>query len=49
MKRQTENVAKQDAKLFYFTTLDQITRDTILTATIWQRGGEDAPISLFKT
>jgi hypothetical protein len=48
MKRQTEWAAKAAANRFYFTTLDQITSNTILTAPIWQRGGESKPIPLFK-
>lgn len=49
MKRQTELAAKKDANRFYFTTLDQITPETILTRPIWQRGGEAEALPLFKT
>lgn len=47
MKRTTENAAKGDAKLFYFTTIDRITPETLLTEPIWWRGGEMTPTSLF--
>ena len=49
MKRQTEAVAGKAARLFYFTTFDQVTPDTILTGAIWQQGGSDQPTALFKT
>jgi hypothetical protein len=47
LKRQTEIVAGQDAKLFFFTTEDAVTPETVLTTPIWWRGGEDTPSSLF--
>jgi hypothetical protein len=47
MKRMTENAAKSDAKLFYFTTIDRITPETLLNEPIWWRGGEMNATSLF--
>ena len=47
MKRQTEVLAGDDAKLFYFTTSAAITSAHLLTAPLWQRGGESSPTSLF--
>jgi hypothetical protein len=47
LKRQTEIVAGNDAKLFFFTTLDRVAPTTVFAAPMWWRGGEDAPSSLF--
>lgn len=47
MKRQAEIVAGNDAKLFFFTTLQAITPTTLFTAPIWWRGGESQPTFLF--
>jgi hypothetical protein len=48
LKRQTEIVAGGDARVFYFTTFDRVSDDTILTDSIWCRGGEETPTSLFR-
>jgi hypothetical protein len=47
MKRQTETLAGNDAKLFFFTIFDALTPQSLLTAPIWWRGGNDTPVSLF--
>ncbi len=47
LKRQAELLVGVDARLFFFTTLDQITPTTALTAAIWWRGGEETPSGLF--
>ncbi|MBZ0285217.1 MAG: replication-relaxation family protein [Anaerolineae bacterium] len=47
MKRQAEQAVGKDARLFYFTTLEQLTSQTVLTAPIWQRGGEPNTMPLF--
>ncbi len=47
MKRATERAAGNDAKLFYFTTMNRLTSETVLTAPIWYRGGEATPVALF--
>jgi hypothetical protein len=46
LKRQAETVVGQDAKLFYFTTFDQLAPQTLLADAIWWRGGESAPTRL---
>ncbi len=48
MKRQTESTVEKDqhAANFYFTTLDQVSEETVLTAPIWLPGGSDQSISL---
>ncbi|MBL8163272.1 MAG: replication-relaxation family protein [Anaerolineae bacterium] len=46
MKRQTEQAAGDNAHLFYFTTIEQIAADTVLSAPIWRRGGGEAPTTL---
>ena len=43
MKRQTEMTADRNASVFYFTTFDQVKPETVLTAPIWYRGGDDGP------
>lgn len=48
MKRHTKQAAKEQARHFYFTTFEQITPDSILTAPIWYRGGDTATMPLFK-
>ncbi len=48
MKRQAETTAGHDAQVFCFTTFDQVTPDTVLTAPIWYRGGDSHPSSLFQ-
>jgi len=47
MKRQAEVAAGDDAKVFYFTTLEAVKPETVLTAPIWYRGGDESPIPLF--
>lgn len=47
MKRQTEMAAGDKAKVFLFTTFDQISPETVLTAPIWYKGGEEQPSALF--
>lgn len=44
LKKTTEAASNQ--KLFWFTTLDQITPETVFIAPIWLRVGEDTPIPL---
>jgi hypothetical protein len=34
------------AALFYFTTFEQIRPETVLTESIWYRGGSDNPMTL---
>ena len=41
MKRQAEQAVGKEARLFYFTTFAQVAPETILTATIWSRGGQE--------
>ncbi len=48
MKRYTETVAGKHATVFYFTILDRVNAQTVLTAPIWYQGGETHPTSLFK-
>lgn len=48
MKRQTETDVGTDAAVFYFTTFDQITPETLLTAPIWVKGGDEQPTALFR-
>jgi hypothetical protein len=48
LKRQTEQTVGENAKWFYFTTLDRIRRETVLTSAIWYRGGDHDPMPLFK-
>jgi hypothetical protein len=47
MKRQTEATAGGDAGAFYFTMLDQVTPDSVLTEPIWYQGNVDEPVALF--
>ncbi len=47
MKQAAENSVKNDAKLFYFTTVERITTDTIFTTPIWFRGGDEVATTLF--
>jgi len=46
MKRQTELAVGKDAQVFWFTTADKITPQSVLTASIWLRGGDDRPSAL---
>jgi len=46
MKRQTEIAVGRDAQVFWFTTADKITPQSVLTAPIWLRGGDDRPSPL---
>lgn len=47
LKETTERAAGRDAVVFYFTTFDRVSSETVLTGEIWQRGGDDAPVALF--
>lgn len=47
LKEAAERVAGDDARVFYFTTFDQVNTETILTAPIWYPGGAKEPIALF--
>lgn len=47
LKDITERAAGKDAGVFYFTTFEQVTSETVLTAPIWIKGGESAPVALF--
>jgi len=47
MKKAAEVALKQDAKLFYFTTYDRLTTETIFTSPIWFRGGDEVASTLF--
>ncbi|MCA0456139.1 MAG: replication-relaxation family protein [Chloroflexi bacterium] len=47
MKQAAEVALKQDAKLFYFTTFERITDETIFTEAIWLRGGDEVATTLF--
>ena len=47
LKRQTEIELGRDATVFYFTTFEQVAPENLLTAPIWQRGGQEAPTALF--
>lgn len=49
LKSQTEVVAGNAARLFYFTVAEQVQPDTVFTKPIWQRGGDHAPCALFPT
>ena len=49
MKRQTEVVAGKAARLFYFTTFEQVTPDALLTGDIWWQGMAESPTALFRT
>jgi hypothetical protein len=46
LKRQAEQVAREGASAFFFTTFNRLTGKKVLTAPIWYRGGEDHPSSL---
>lgn len=46
MKRQTELALGKDARLFYFTTFDRVTPETLLSAPIWHRGGDETAQAL---
>src|SRR5690606_19381324 len=46
MKRQTELAVGKDAQVFWFTTAGKITPQSVLTAPIWLRGGDDQPSAL---
>jgi hypothetical protein len=47
MKQAAEVALKQDAKLFYFTTFDQIAAETFFSSPIWLRGGDEVATTLF--
>lgn len=46
MKRHTEQAVGQYAQAFCFTTFDEVHPETVLTAPIWYRGGDDEPLAL---
>jgi hypothetical protein len=45
MRNQTQRTAGRDERLFYFTTFDQLTPKSVLTAPIWFRPDEEWPMS----
>ena len=47
LKEITERVASEDAAVFYFTTFDRVTSDSVLTEKIWFKGGSEEPVELF--
>lgn len=47
LKETIERVAGKAAAVWYFTTFEQVSDQTILTAPIWQRGGGTTPTALF--
>ena len=47
MKRQAETVGGKGAGIFYFTSLDKISSETVLDTPIWYRGGDNYPRPLF--
>jgi hypothetical protein len=49
IKRQTEKEAGDGAASFYFTTFDQVRHESVLTAPIWLRGGDNQLFSLFNS
>jgi hypothetical protein len=48
LKKATEAVAGQDASFFFFTTFAEVQSETVFTASIWYRGGEDKPGPIFR-
>ncbi len=48
MREQTRLAARHDAGLFYFTTFQAVTANTVLTSPIWYPGGDTAPVPLFR-
>ena len=36
-------------EIFYFTTFDQVTAETVLTAPIWRKPGKSEPFALIPT
>ncbi|NLF79094.1 MAG: hypothetical protein GX573_25660 [Chloroflexi bacterium] len=48
MKAQAERAAGEQARVFYFTTSDVITPETVLTAPIWFRGAGPERVGLFR-
>ncbi|MBK8033808.1 MAG: replication-relaxation family protein [Chloroflexi bacterium] len=49
LKRNAEVATGPDARLFYFTTLSQLTAQTVLQTPIWLRGGQEEAVGLFRT
>ena len=47
LKEITERVADKDATVFYFTTFDRVTTESVLAGKIWFKGGSDEPVELF--
>ena len=48
MKQATERVVEQGARVFWFTTSDRVTPETVLTSPIWHRGGSDERVALVR-
>lgn len=47
LRETTQRAAGKEALLWYFTTFDQITSQTLLTEPIWSRASDTAPVALF--
>lgn len=47
LKETAERAAGRDSMLWYFTTFEQVSAESVLTAPIWLPGGKEAPIALF--
>lgn len=47
LKETAERAAGREAMLWYFTTFEQVSAESVLTAPIWLPGGKEAPIALF--
>lgn len=43
----TERAAGNDARVFYFTTFERVTVESVLTEPIWVQGGIKEPVALF--
>jgi hypothetical protein len=48
LKETAESVAEANARIWYFTTFKKVTVDTVLTEPIWQQGGSEKEVPLFK-
>ena len=48
MKRQTERAVGEGARVFWFTTMDQVTPETVLSEAIWARGGTEMRLALIR-
>ena len=47
LKETTERVAGRDATVWYFTTFDRVSVETMLTEPVWYKGGSQEPVALF--